>query len=191
MPGRAKPLAERIARRIARLGPMTLAEYMTAALCDADHGYYRPGDPIGAGGDFVTAPEVSQMFGEIIGLWCAETWERMGAPKPFHLVELGPGRGTLMADALRATRLVPGFHDAARLYLIEASPALRAALANSFATLPMPPSGTATCPPLPASRYKYVKIVLGERGPRCVPSMASRQIAPLSVGLSKRSSTSS
>ncbi len=125
MSGQAKPLPERIASRIARLGPMTLAEYMTAALCDADHGYYMTGEPFGAGGDFITAPEISQMFGEMIGLWCAETWGRMGAPDPFHFIELGPGRGTLMADALRAAGAVPGFLEAARLHLVEISPALR------------------------------------------------------------------
>jgi len=124
--GQPRPLFERIAKRIARLGPITLAEYMTAALYDADHGYYMTGDPLGADGDFVTAPEISQMFGETLGLWCAETWGRMGAPEAFHLVELGPGRGTLMADALRAARVVPGFLESAQVHLVEISPALRA-----------------------------------------------------------------
>ncbi len=137
------PLTQRIARRIAHLGPMTLAEYMTAALCDADYGYYMTGDPFGARGDFVTAPEISQMFGELIGLWCAETWGRMGAPNPVQLVELGPGRGTLMADALRAARTVPGFLEAARVHLVEVSPALQSrqseSLRSAGADLGMPP----------------------------------------------------
>ena len=105
---------------------MTLAEYMALALGDPRQGYYTRGDPLGARGDFVTAPEISQMFGELLGLWCAETWTRMGAPDPLRLVELGPGRGTLMADALRAARGVPGFLQAAALGLVEIGPGLRA-----------------------------------------------------------------
>lgn len=100
---------------------------MATALGDPDHGYYRKKDPLGAAGDFITAPEISQMFGEIVGLWCVATWQTMGAPRRFNLVELGPGRGTLMADLLRAARLVPEFERAARLHLVETSPALRKA----------------------------------------------------------------
>ncbi|MGE4220014.1 MAG: class I SAM-dependent methyltransferase, partial [Alphaproteobacteria bacterium] len=88
--------------------------------------YYRRADPLGAAGDFTTAPEISQMFGEMIGLWCAEMWQRMGRPAPAILAELGPGRGTLMADLLRAARMAPGFPAALRLHLVETSPALRA-----------------------------------------------------------------
>jgi SAM-dependent MidA family methyltransferase len=123
--GGTTPLGTRLAARIARLGPITLADYMAEALTDPCHGYYMRRDPFGAGGDFITAPEVSQMFGELIGLWCAEVWRRQGAPDPVMLVELGPGRGTLMADALRAARLVPDFHRALRPHLMEISPALR------------------------------------------------------------------
>ncbi len=119
------PLGERIVRRIANHGPITLADYMAEVLTDPRHGYYMSGDPFGRRGDFVTAPEISQMFGELIGLWCVDTWQRMGAPVPFLLVELGPGRGTLMADALRAARVEPGFRAAADLHLIEVSPELR------------------------------------------------------------------
>ncbi len=126
MTERPAPLAERIARRIALLGPMTLADYMSAALSDPEHGYYMGGDPFGARGDFVTAPEISQMFGELIGLWCADIWGRMGVPDRLHLVELGPGRGTLMADALRAARTLPGLRESLQLHLVETSPALRA-----------------------------------------------------------------
>ncbi len=118
-------LGERIARRIARLGPLTLADYMAEALTDPEHGYYSGKDPFGARGDFVTAPEVSQMFGELIGLWCVTVWQAMGAPRDLRLVELGPGRGTLMADALRAARLAPGFLEALDIHLVEISPALR------------------------------------------------------------------
>ena len=119
------PLQAVVAKRIRREGPISLADYIALALLHPEHGYYVTRDPLGQGGDFVTAPEVSQMFGELIGLWCADYWDRMGRPARFSLVELGPGRGTLMADALRAAAALPGFVDAAELVLIEASPALR------------------------------------------------------------------
>ena len=119
------PLGARIAARIANFGPITVADYMAEALTHPQHGYYMSGDPFGTRGDFITAPEISQMFGELIGLWCADAWARMGAPAPARLVELGPGRGTLMADALRAGRAAPGFLQAVDVHLVEASPALR------------------------------------------------------------------
>jgi NADH dehydrogenase [ubiquinone] 1 alpha subcomplex assembly factor 7 len=112
-------LVERLKRRIRAFGPITLAEYMAAALTDPEEGYYRRRDPLGAAGDFVTAPEVSQMFGELLGAWAAVAWTQMARPDPVRLVELGPGRGTLMADALRATAAVEGFHRALRLHLVE------------------------------------------------------------------------
>lgn len=104
---------------------MTLADYMAECLLHPAHGYYATRDPFGRGGDFTTAPEISQMFGEMLGLCLAQAWLDQGGPAPFTLAELGPGRGTLMADALRATRAVPGFHAAAQLVLVEASPTLR------------------------------------------------------------------
>ena len=120
-------------RLIALQGPITVARFMAEALTHPRDGYYMRADPLGAAGDFTTAPEISQMFGELIGLWCADCWRAMGAPDPVLLVELGPGRGTLMADALRAAA-VPGFRAALDIHLVEASPALRArqkdALAN-------------------------------------------------------------
>lgn len=111
---------------IAAVGPITVARYMAAALAHPDYGYYVRRDPFGRDGDFVTAPEISQMFGELIGAWCAATWRSIGAPDPVRLVELGPGRGTLMADAMRAARGDPDFIEAVRLDLVETSPALRA-----------------------------------------------------------------
>jgi len=111
---------------------MTLAAFMADCLNDPEHGYYTTRDPLGAAGDFVTAPEISQMFGEMIGLWLAAVWQGMGRPAPLRLVELGPGRGTLMADALRAAR-ASGLSDAADLWLVETSPALRAAQAERLA----------------------------------------------------------
>jgi NADH dehydrogenase [ubiquinone] 1 alpha subcomplex assembly factor 7 len=120
------PLAEKIAQRIRLQGPMTIAAFMADALGHPRHGYYMTADPLGRDGDFITAPEISQMFGELIGLWSAEVWRLMGQPSPFHLIELGPGRGTLMADALRAAKVLAGFDDAASVHFIETSPALRA-----------------------------------------------------------------
>ncbi|WP_299210212.1 SAM-dependent methyltransferase [uncultured Tateyamaria sp.] len=118
-------LKDGLIARIATQGPITVADYMAEALLHPVHGYYTTRDPLGTTGDFTTAPEISQMFGELIGLSLAQSWLDHGAPAPFALAELGPGRGTLMADILRATARVPGFHDAARVTLIEASPALQ------------------------------------------------------------------
>ncbi len=126
-------LCDRLLARIARTGPMSLAEYMADCLLHPDHGYYTTRDPLGAKGDFTTAPEISQMFGELIGLWLAQVWLDQGAPARIVLAELGPGRGSLMADALRATRGVPGFHAALSLHLVEASPSLRALQARALA----------------------------------------------------------
>ncbi len=129
MPG----LADILKQRIADGGPLTVAEFMAAALTDPAHGYYMGRDPFGRGGDFTTAPEISQMFGELVGLWCAEAWRTMGEPKSFALVELGPGRGTLMKDMLRAGRLQKGFVEAAAPTLVEISPVLRAVQKKTLA----------------------------------------------------------
>ncbi len=120
------PLADLLRRRIRLTGPLTVAEFMAEALGHPRYGYYTTRDPFGARGDFTTAPEISQMFGELIGLWCAEVWRAAGAPSPLRLVELGPGRGTLMADALRAARVAPDFLAAASVHLVETSPVLAA-----------------------------------------------------------------
>lgn len=119
------PLALKLKARIARDGPIGVADYMQACLSDPEHGYYRRQPAIGAAGDFVTAPEISQVFGELIGLWCAVVWQQMGAPPRVNLIELGPGRGTLMRDALRATRIVPGFRDALSVHLVDSNATLR------------------------------------------------------------------
>ena len=118
------PLGNRLRQRIARCGPIPVAEFMAAANGDPEHGYYARRDPLGRRGDFITAPEISQVFGELIGAWCADIWRKMGSPGRVALAELGPGRGTLMADLLRATRGVPGFHEALDIHLVETSPAL-------------------------------------------------------------------
>ena len=120
------PLGALLIRRIAQTGPITLADYMAECLMHPTLGYYSTRDPFGAAGDFTTAPEISQMFGEVLGLALAQAWLDQGAPAAFTLAELGPGRGTLMADVLRATRAVPGFHAAARVVLVETSAHLRA-----------------------------------------------------------------
>jgi SAM-dependent MidA family methyltransferase len=125
-------LEEILIAQIRAGGPMTVADYMGTCLLHPEHGYYATRDPLGAAGDFTTAPEISQMFGELLGLALAQAWRDQGAPAPVTLAELGPGRGTLMADALRATRAVPGFHDALRLHLVEASAPLRAAQAETL-----------------------------------------------------------
>jgi SAM-dependent MidA family methyltransferase len=120
------PLEAEIRRRIEVAGPMPVAQYMALCLTHPEHGYYVTRDPLGAAGDFVTAPEVSQMFGELIGLWAATAWKRMGAPENVRLVELGPGRGTMMADALRAAKVMPDFRKAVVVHMVEVSPVLEA-----------------------------------------------------------------
>jgi len=119
------PLDAEIRRLIGIAGPMPVAEYMRLCLTHPQYGYYMNRDPLGAGGDFVTSPEISQMFGELIGLWMGAVWEQMGAPENVRVVELGPGRGTLMHDALRAAKIVEGFRNALVVHLVEVSPALQ------------------------------------------------------------------
>lgn len=121
--------AARLKARIRDAGPISIADYMN----EVARFYYASRDPFGVGGDFTTTPEISQVFGELIGAWCAELWQRLGAPDPVLLVELGPGRGTLMADALRAARVLPSFLRAARLHLVERSPRLRKLQAAALA----------------------------------------------------------
>ncbi len=121
---RDTPLALKLKKLIRRDGPITVHDYMQACLHDPEHGYYVKQPAIGAAGDFITAPEISQVFGELIGLWCAVVWWQMGAPEKINLVELGPGRGTLMKDVLRASKAVPAFRNAVSVHLIETSTAL-------------------------------------------------------------------
>ena len=126
------PLARKLLSRIEAQGPLTVADYMGDCLLHPQYGYYATRDPFGAAGDFITAPEISQMFGEMLGLCLAQSWLDQGAPAAFILAELGPGRGTLMADALRAARIVPGFTQAAQLHLVEASAHLRGLQADAL-----------------------------------------------------------
>ncbi len=120
-------LTKLLIRRINATGPMTIADYMAECLLHPEHGYYSTRDPFGAPGDFTTAPEISQMFGELLGLCLAQSWLDNGQPNPFTLAELGPGRGTLMADILRVAAKVPGFVAAADIVMLEASPTLQLA----------------------------------------------------------------
>lgn len=119
-------LKEQLIKRIQATGPISLAAYMAECLMHPEHGYYQKEKVFGTDGDFTTAPEVSQMFGEMVGLWLADRWVRMGRPEAINLVELGPGRGTLMADILRATSPVEDFQDALSIHFVEASKQLRA-----------------------------------------------------------------
>ena len=128
------PLTQILIERIGQTGPITVADYMAECLLHPEHGYYTTRTPFGRDGDFTTAPEISQMFGEMIGLALAQAWMDQGAPTPFMLAELGPGRGTLMADILRATARVPNFHAGASVHLIEASKALREEQAKAITT---------------------------------------------------------
>jgi NADH dehydrogenase [ubiquinone] 1 alpha subcomplex assembly factor 7 len=118
---------DEIRRLIALEGPISVERYMALALGHPQHGYYMTRDPLGATGDFTTAPEISQMFGELLGLWAAQCWLDLGQPNPVRLVECGPGRGTMMADALRAAKAAPGFSEALQVELVETSPVLKAA----------------------------------------------------------------
>jgi SAM-dependent MidA family methyltransferase len=119
------PLGEKLAAIIAANGPISIADYMTLCLADPEHGYYATRDPLGATGDFTTAPEISQMFGELIGAWLVHAWRMAGAPAPAILAEAGPGRGTLMADILRTANTDPEFISAIGVHLVETGPALR------------------------------------------------------------------
>ncbi|HEY8064727.1 MAG TPA: SAM-dependent methyltransferase [Methylosinus sp.] len=146
-------LREDIIELIAQEGPITLERYMAIALSHPTKGYYTTRDPFGASGDFITAPEISQMFGELIGLFAQEAWRAAGAPSPTRLVELGPGRGTLMADALRVARIAPDFLAAIDAHLVETSPALEARQRQTLAAAPTSVSWSADVaqvPPGPA-----------------------------------------
>lgn len=130
------PLAVELKARIEADGPMTIEAWMAACLSDPEHGYYMTRDPFGRKGDFTTAPEISQMFGELLGLWAGVVWQQIGAPSKLRLVEIGPGRGTLMKDALRALNGVPGALEAFDVHMLETSPVLTAAQQRSLKDAP-------------------------------------------------------
>ncbi len=187
------PALDIVQRRITETGPLPVADFMRLALSEPGIGYYATRDPLGAAGDFVTAPEISQMFGEMIGLWCVDLWEKLGRPDPFLLVELGPGRGTLMADALRAARVRPAFLRAMRLHLVEISAPLRAQQAGRLdafapvwhddaAALPAGPTiliGNEFLDALPIHQFQMTEDGWRERAVACADdALAWTHIAP-------------
>ena len=119
------PLLSEIKGLIKSTGSMPVWRYMELCLIHPEHGYYLSRDPLGREGDFTTAPEVSQMFGELLGLWAASVWKAMGSPPLLRLIEIGPGRGTMMADALRALRVLPPLYQGLSVHLIEVNSVLR------------------------------------------------------------------
>jgi len=121
----SSPLQSEISKLIKSSGPMPVWRYMELCLMHPEHGYYVSRDPLGREGDFITSPEVSQMFGELLGLWAASVWKAMGSPPLLRLVELGPGHGTMMADALRALRVLPPLYQSLSVHLVEINPVLR------------------------------------------------------------------
>jgi NADH dehydrogenase [ubiquinone] 1 alpha subcomplex assembly factor 7 len=129
-----------IRQQIQTSGPMPVGQYMHMCMAHPKYGYYTTRDPLGADGDFTTAPEISQLFGDMIGVWLADVWQQMGCPAPFALIELGPGRGTLMADMLRATRTLSGFHATLNVHLVETSPALRAKQIDTLSASSLTPT---------------------------------------------------
>jgi NADH dehydrogenase [ubiquinone] 1 alpha subcomplex assembly factor 7 len=143
-------LEEEIRRRIRSHGPMPVTQYMMLCLTDPKHGYYMKRDPLGAAGDFTTAPEISQMFGELIGLWACSVWRQMDAPDSLRLIELGPGRGSMMLDALRAVQVVPAFRKAIVLHFVEISPTLEARQRQALGGLDVPVEWNKTLEEVPA-----------------------------------------
>ncbi len=129
---RQSALGTVIADMISADGPMPVDRYMALALGHERHGYYMGRDPFGRAGDFITAPEVSQMFGELVGIWCAAGWQMMDAPAEWNLIELGPGRGTLLADLVRACSVMPGLRDGMQVHLVEMSPVLKTMQAETL-----------------------------------------------------------
>lgn len=136
---RPTPLAQRLKQRIAAQGPLSIAEFMSACLWDEAAGYYATRDVIGSSGDFITAAEISQVFGEMLGLWAGVVWQQvLGAPGQVTIAEYGPGRGTMMRDMMRAARVVPGFAQAAAVHLVEASLTLENAQRQTLSGLSSP-----------------------------------------------------
>jgi len=132
------PLKKEIRRLIEVAGPMPVARYMSLCLTHSQYGYYVTRDPFGAGGDFTTAPEISQIFGELLGLWALSVWRMLGEPESIRLVEMGPGRGTMMRDALRAAKVLPKFLSAVSVHMVEVSPTLEKAQRHTLSDVELP-----------------------------------------------------
>ncbi|MGY6661409.1 MAG: class I SAM-dependent methyltransferase [Glycocaulis sp.] len=161
----AARIAANLRARMASQGPLPVSVVMMEALFDPMAGYYATRDPIGAGADFVTAPEISQMFGELLGLWAAQCWQDMGSPESLVLAELGPGKGTMMADMLRAARAVPGFADALKVSLVEASAALKMVQGQTLARAGVPVGWAKSLETIPAGPA----IIFGNEFLDCLP----------------------
>lgn len=161
----AARIAANLRARIAAQGPLPVSVFMMEALFDPVAGYYATRDPIGAGADFVTAPEISQMFGELLGLWAAQAWQDMGRPESLVLAELGPGKGTMMADMLRAGRAVPGFADVLKISLVEASAALKMVQGGTLARAGVPVGWARSIEAIPAGPA----IIFGNEFLDCLP----------------------
>ncbi len=173
-------LEDRLKARIREAGPITVADFMAACLHDPIDGYYATRPRLGADGDFVTAPMISQMFGEFLGLWAVAVWRGLGAPDRFRLVEVGPGDGTLMQDALRAAALDPAFLQAAELVLVEPSPPLRELQAERLADGPLRPRWLASLDGLGADTPL---ILLANEVLDCLPA---RQFVRVGEGWAER-----
>ncbi len=158
-------LSKRLAERIRAGGPISTGVFLGEALFDPREGFYATKDPIGAGEDFITAPEISQMFGELVGLWLAQVWHQLGSPAPVQLVEFGPGRGTMMKDILRAGRAVPNFSSALQVSLIEASPALMNVQAGMLEAAPCPVNWKTTLSDVPPGPC----LIIGNEYLDCLP----------------------
>lgn len=158
-------LKSRLIKRIKAEGPMSVAEYMGLCLLDPVDGYYPTRDPLGSDGDFITAPEISQMFGEVLGLWCLQSWQDMGRPDTLYLAELGPGRGIMMSDILRTAAVDKDFKAAISVYLLEASPALEAVQGQTLAKAGVPISWVRDLSEIPEGPL----ILLGNEYLDCLP----------------------
>ncbi len=158
-------LIDRLKKRLKETASISVAEYMTLCLLDPKDGYYPTRDPLGSEGDFITAPEISQMFGEVLGLWCIQSWKDMGEPKQLHLIELGPGRGIMMSDILRTAKLEPAFFKALSVTLIEASAALEAVQAKTLANCNVPVSWVSDLKSVPSRPC----LIIGNEFLDCLP----------------------
>lgn len=159
------PLKTRILEQIKTAGPISIANYMSQCLLDPTHGYYPTRDPLGIDGDFITAPEISQMFGEVLGLWLINSWRDMGRPERIYLIELGPGRGVMMSDMLRTARLEPDFYKALHIYLIEPSSALEGKQAQILGHIDIPVQWVSGLKEVPSGP----SIVIGNEYLDCLP----------------------
>ncbi len=158
-------LEDKLKNRIREAGPISVAEYMTVCLLDPVQGYYPTRDPLGADGDFITAPEISQMFGEVLGLWCVQSWIDLGRPNTLHLIEYGPGRGIMMSDMLRSAALDPDFKSAVHVWLIEASAALEAVQGKTLGAAGVPVQWAARLEDVPAGP----SLIIGNEFLDCLP----------------------